>query len=79
METQGGGGEEKKVENNLSLAPSPMVFSFDPLLCETRTKNKAQKKKKKRRRKRKNHLLRRLQKNACLTSAMILLNPKTLT
>ena len=75
------GARRKKVENNLSLAPLPIVFSFDLLLCETRTKNKAQKRKrkKKRRRRKKNHLIRRLQKNACLTSVTILLNPKTLT
>ena len=57
-----------------------MVFSFELLFCETRTKNKAQKRKRKEEKKeKKTHLLRRLQKNACLTSAVILLNPKTLT
>ena len=54
-----------------------MVFSFDLLLCETRTKNKAQKRKEEE--KEKTTCYAGFKKNACLTSVTILLNPKTLT
>ena len=70
-------GARRKKKRITFLSPPPHGFLVWSLTL--RNTNEKQGAKKKRRRKRKNHLLRRLQKNACLTSVTIFLNPKTLT